>query len=252
MLLPRMEPLRETFTVRSYEVDPRRRLTLRALCAYLQEAAGLHAAQLGASMERLEESGLAWVLHRLKLELADWPRQGEVLEVLTWPSRFERVLADREFEVRAGGVRVAAASTRWAIADVRLRRPVRIPEFILGLPVGGRPPAVAIGRDELPAVGSPVLTRSFAVRRADLDVVAHVNNTQYVSWLAETVPDEVAEEMRPAGLEVVFRQEARYGDVVVSEAERLAGADGAAFAHVLRREADGGELARAVTRWIHT
>jgi acyl-ACP thioesterase len=249
MLSREMDVLRETFTVRSYEVDPRRRLTLRALCAYLQEAAGLHAARLGVGMERLEESGLAWVLHRLKLELLDGPRLGDVLQVVTWPSRFDRVLADREFEVLAGDVRVAAASTRWAVADVRLRRPVRLPDFIQAVPVDERTAPIAIGRDELPAVARPAFSRTFPVRRADLDVVGHVNNTQYVSWLAETVPDEVDGGMRAAGLEVVFRQEARYGDVVVSEAEPLDGEGGATFAHALRREADGAELARAVTRW---
>jgi acyl-ACP thioesterase len=244
-----MDALRETFTVRSYEVDPRRRLTLRALCAYLQEAAGLHATRLGVGMERLEESGLAWVLHRLKLELTEVPRLGDVLEVVTWPSRFDRVLADREFEVLAGDARVAAASTRWAVADVRQRRPVRIPDFIQAVPVGGRPPAVLIGRGDLPPVARPAVARSFPVRRADLDVVAHVNNTQYVGWVAETVPDEVEAGMRPAGLEIVFRQEAVYGDVVLSEAEPIAGEGDAAFAHVLRRAADGTDLVRAVTRW---
>jgi acyl-ACP thioesterase len=245
-----MDPLRESFTVRSYEIDTRRRLTLRSLCAYLQEAAGLHAARLGVSMERLEESGLAWVLHRLKVELADGPRLGDVIDVVTWPSRFDRVLADREFEVYRGETRVAAASTRWAVADVRLRRPVRIPEFIQSVPVSGRPGAVVIGRGDLAAVGTPSVAHTFPVRRADLDVVGHVNNTQYVSWVAETVPEETLEAMRPAALEIVFRQEARCGDVVVSEAEALAGEEGAAFAHVLRRAADGAELAQAVTRWI--
>jgi len=50
-------PYRESFRVRSYEVDPWSRLSPRALCAYLQEVAGVHATQLGASMERLGESG---------------------------------------------------------------------------------------------------------------------------------------------------------------------------------------------------
>jgi acyl-ACP thioesterase len=243
-----MEPLSEAFRVRTYEVDPQRRLTLRALCAYLQEAAGMHAARLGASMERLAESGLAWVLHRMKLELSGWPRQGDDLEVRTWPSRFDRVLADREFEVVSAGARVAVASTRWAVADVRLRRPVRIPDFILAIPVGERPAPLTIGREELPAVTRPVLTRAFPVRRSDLDVVGHVNNTQYVGWVAETLPDEAAA-LRPAALEIVFRQEALYGDVAVCESESLTEDGGPAFAHVLRRQSDGAELARAVTRW---
>jgi acyl-ACP thioesterase len=244
-----MGRLRQAFRVHTYEVDTRRRLTLRALCAYLQEAAGLHAAQLGASMERLAEDGLAWVLHRLKLEIARWPRQGEEVEVVTWPSRFDRVVADREFEVRVGSEAVAAATTRWAVADLQARRPVRIPEFILALPVDGATAGVTLGRGELPALSRAAATRAFPVRRADLDVVGHVNNTQYASWVGETVPDEVGEAMQVAALEIVFRQEARQGDVVVSEAEPLAGGQETAFAHVLRRQRDGVELARALTRW---
>lgn len=246
-----MAPYREVFPVRSYDVDPLRRLTLRALCAYLQEAAGLHAAQLGASMERLAESGLAWVLHRMRVEVARWPRQGEQVEVLTWPSRFDRVLADREFEVRVHEAPVAAATTRWAVADLLARRPVRMPEFILALPVEARTAGVAVGRGELKEVSRAAVTRTFPVRRADLDVVGHVNNTQYAGWVAETVPDDVAETRHPVALEIVFRQEARLGDVVVSEAEPLGGDAG--FAHRLRRQRDGAELARALTLWArHT
>lgn len=244
-----MPPYREAFKVRSYDVDPRRRLALRALCAYLQEAAGLHAAALGASMERLAQDGLAWVLHRMKVEVARWPRQGDAVEVVTWPSRFDRVVADREFEVRVGGDPVAAATTRWAVADLQARRPVRIPEFILALPVDARSGGVALGRGDPPALARPAVTRAFPVRRADLDVVGHVNNTQYASWVGETVPDEVGDAMHLAALEIVFRQEARHRDVVVSESEALPGDDGTAFVHVLRRESDGAELARALTRW---
>jgi acyl-ACP thioesterase len=243
-----MPPLREAFRVRTYEVDTRRRLTLRALCAYLQEAAGLHAARLGASMERLAEAGLAWVLHRLKLEVARWPLQGDSVEVATWPSRFDRVVADREFEVRVGEERVAAAITRWAVADLRARRPVRIPEFITALPVDARSAGVSLGPPDLPAVERAHVTCAFPVRRADLDVVGHVNNTQYVGWLEETVPEEVGASLRPCTIEILFRQEARHGDVVVSESAPLPGEE-AAFAHALRRQADGAELARGLTRW---
>jgi medium-chain acyl-[acyl-carrier-protein] hydrolase len=244
-------PHREPFRVRSYEVDVRERLTMRALCGYLQEAAGIHAALLGASMARLRESGLAWVLHRLRLEVEECPRQGEALEVVTWPSRFDRVVADREFEVfDERGRRVAAATSRWAVADLRLRRPVRMPEFILQIGGEQRPAPLTLGRTELPAVSQPATLKTFAVRRSDLDVVRHVNNTQYVDWLLETVPDEVEGELRPAALELVFQREALYGDVVRSETQPIPADRGQAFAHVLRHGDAGHELVRAVSFWV--
>jgi acyl-ACP thioesterase len=244
-------PHREAFRVRSYEVDTRERLTLRALCGYLQEAAGIHAALLGASMARLRESGLAWVLHRLRLEVDDCPRQGDLVDVVTWPSRFDRVVADREFEVfDQAGRRLAAATSRWAVADLRLRRPVRMPEFILQIGGEERAAAVALTRGELPAVSEATTLKTFAVRRSDLDVVRHVNNTQYVGWLLETVPDEVEAELRPWALELVFQREARYGDTVTSEAQGVTGEPGRAFAHVLRHGDAGHELVRGVTFWV--
>lgn len=242
-------PYRESFRVRSYEVDPRSRLTARALCAYLQEVAGVHAEQLGASMARLAESGLAWVLHRLKLEVADQARLGDTLDILTWPTRFDRVLAERDFVVSRGEGVMALATSRWAMADLKARRPVRMPEFVLAIGGEEGPPTVEMGKGALPEVTRAAVSRTFHVRRADLDVVRHVTNTQLVSWVAETVPEELEETHRLAGLEAVFQRECRLGDVVVSEAQALDDPHGAAFAHVLRHAGDGRELVRAVTAW---
>lgn len=235
--------------MRSYEVDPLYRLTPRALCAYLQEVAGVHATLLGASMETLAAAGLAWVLHRLKVVVAQQARRGDLLEVTTWPTRFDRVVAHRDFVIRrAEGELIAEATSQWAVADLKTRRPVRMPEFILAIAGEEAPPTVELGRGELPVVTHPSLTRTFPVRRADLDVVRHVTNTQYVAWVTETVPEELEETHRLAALEIVFHREARYGDTVVAETERLDEAD-PAFAHVLRDTADGRELVRAVTAW---
>jgi acyl-ACP thioesterase len=181
----------------------------------------------------------------------EYSRLGDAVEVVTWPSRFDRVVADREFEVLdQDGRRLAAATSRWAVADLRLRRPVRVPEFILAIGGEERAGAVTLSQGALPAVSQAAVEKTFAVRRSDLDVVGHVNNTQYVGWLLETVPDAVDSELRPAGLEVVFQREALYGDAVRSEAEPVPAAEGRSFAHVLRHAAEGHELVRGVSFWV--
>ena len=156
-------PYRESFRVRSYEVDPRNRLTARALCAYLQEAAGVHAAQLGASMEHLAGLGLAWVLHRLKVDIARQARLRDTLEILTWPTRFDRVIAERDFVVTRSNDVIALATTRWAMADLAARRPVRMPEFILAIGGEQGPPTVAMGKGPLPEVMRPTLSRTTSI-----------------------------------------------------------------------------------------
>ena len=248
------------FTVHSYEADPEGRLTLPALCAYMQEAAWHNAERMGAGVGRLGALGLAWVLHRLRIVLRGEARFGDALTVSTWARRFDELVAYRDFEVRdAAGDLVAAATSRWVVVDLAARRLVRLPRFLGELPVPDRPPAAAGADAVLSRAESLPFERRFAVRRRDLDTARHANHTRYVEWALETVPDDCWEHCRPGSFEVVFRREALYGDTVRSSAGVVAPPppaseprmDGArAFAHRLERDGDGEELAQAASVWL--
>jgi medium-chain acyl-[acyl-carrier-protein] hydrolase len=245
------EPLhRQDFPVHSYEVDTEGRLAPRALFAFLQEAAGGDAARAGYTMERLAEEGLVWVIQWMRVEVERYPRQGETLHVTTWARPFQRALARREFDVvDDAGARVAVGTSRWVVVDLRARRLARLPEFVRGCAVPDRPPAL----DRSPSVLEPAepagLERRFEVRRGDLDTVRHVNNTRYVEWVLETVPDEVQERCRPSAFEIAFRREAVYGDTVAVRTRQLEGAGDPSFVHELRADGAEHELGRAASAW---
>jgi acyl-ACP thioesterase len=201
-------------------------------------------------MERLAEEGLVWVIQWMRVEVERYPRRGETLTVSTWARPFERAAAWREFGVADGsGARVAAGTSRWAVVDLQARRLVRLPEFIRRCPVPDRPPAL----DRAPSILEPAepaeWERRFEVRRGDLDMVRHLNNTRYVEWALETVPDEVRERSRPSAFEIAFRREAVFGDTVVARTRRLAGHGDPVFAHELRADGADRELARAASVW---
>ena len=239
----------EWFTVRSYDVDAGDRLTLPALCGYMQEAAGIDATRLGAGMRRLAEEGLAWVLHRMRLEVTTPARGGDRVGVATWPRGFGRLVAERDFDVHdAEGRRFAVATSRWVVVDLSTRRAVRLPESIRALPVGDREVPLDGDDGPLPGVETAKRERRFEVRRGDLDVVNHVNNTRYVGWAVESVPDAVWESHHPTALEILFQKEARYGESVRARTRSLDADAGLRFAHELRGPGDQ-VLVRAVTRW---
>ncbi len=119
-----MESLKETFAVRSYEVDAFSELSVPALWGYLQEAAGLSAERLGFGVSRCLDAGFTWVLARQRLELSRAARLGESVEIETWPNGTERLAAFREFVVRSRGEELAKATSTWFLLDVKTRRPV--------------------------------------------------------------------------------------------------------------------------------
>jgi medium-chain acyl-[acyl-carrier-protein] hydrolase len=248
---PTTEPVhRQDFPVHSYDVDTEGLLAPRALVAFLQEAAGGDAARGGYTMERLAEEGLVWVIQWMQVEIERYPVRGETLAVTTWARPFGRALAFREFDVvDSSRARVAVGTSRWAVVDIQARRLVRLPDFVRRSPVPDRPPALDREPSTLEPAEPAGMERRFEVRRGDLDVVRHVNNTRYVEWALETVPDEVHEGCRPSTVEIAFRREAVYGDTVVARTRRLVDAGGPAFAHELRADGAGHELARAASVW---
>src|SRR5690625_6233508 len=65
------------FNVRSYEVGDRQQATLTSIANYLQEIAGLHAHRLNFDITHLNKRGLTWVLFKMHIVVAQYPRSEE-------------------------------------------------------------------------------------------------------------------------------------------------------------------------------
>jgi acyl-ACP thioesterase len=225
------------------------RITLPWLCAVFQDGAERDATALGVGIPEMAAGGLVWVLQRLRAEIQELPRLGQGFRLVTWPAGTERLLARREFEVTSDdGRTLARATSRWVLVDVRARKPVRPPESVRRLVPERRPPALDGPLPDLPPrLEATRWEKRFEVLRRDLDVARHANNTRFVEWALETLPDAIADGAEPHLLDIVFRREAVKGDVVTARTGPHPGQP-EAFLHVLERERDGEELARAVTR----
>ena len=238
----------ESFPVHTYEVDAFGLLAAPALAGYLQEVAGHHAAAMGCGMDALAARGLAWVLSRQRLEMGAAAGAGDVLQVETWPSGVDRLMAMRDFVVRRqDGEVVARALTHWLVMDLKTRRPVR-PDRVLEQRFRAEAehvfPWVAV---PLPELERAEVERRLDIRYQDIDRLLHVTNASYLAWAIEAVPEETWRSERLAAVETQFLAECRYGAAVVSRLGRLGERE---FAHAVVREGDGKVLARLRTAWI--
>ncbi len=243
-----MESTKESFAVRSYEVDAFNELAVPALWGYLQEAAGISAERLGFGVRRTLDAGFTWVLARQRLELSRAARFGETVEIETWPNGIERVAAFREFVVRCGGEEIARATSTWFLLELKSRRPVDPGAALESAFPRERGPAVlALPAAKIPSLEAVDLERPFAIRFADIDLNWHVNNVSYVQWLLEAVPKETWHERRPSVVDAQYVAEGEWGGRVRTRA-RVTGPE--EYLHQVVREADGKEIARGTTAWV--
>jgi medium-chain acyl-[acyl-carrier-protein] hydrolase len=247
--LPEPNIWKETYQIRSYEVDCRHRLSILSIFNFMQEAASRHAEALGVSIQQLLSENFTWLLSRLKIKIESFPSWKDQVQVSTWPSGAQRLFALRDFELQdKDNQAVAAAVSAWLVLDVQKRRPVRIGPFVERLrPLEGEH-ILPDTLDKLPGLGFRTYEKRFVVRYRDLDINQHANNVSFVEWLLESVPARVLNTSMLAELEINFLAEAFYEDHILAACHPQ-DSQNTSFHHSLIRRQDGLELVRARTKW---
>ena len=259
-----------SFPVRYGEIGENGVTTLAALGSWLQEAAGLSADSLGFGESEMLSCNVTWILTRLVLRIDRLPRAGEQVRVHTWPSTVDK-LAHRGYEVFDAEDRlIVSGGSAWTAMELASRTLTAVPESISKLfPESPRPCDPFVGRVIPRLKGDSATSCLLRVRRDDLDINGHVNNTRYLSWLMENLPptpmlskdgETGAEPLVPRLLDITFRAECFPQEELEclsapSAAPKDAPADVLgrevpwALLHSIRRLSDESEVCRALTLW---
>ena len=206
-----------SWAVRTYECGPDGRATMVSVCNWLQEAASLNAETLAFSKSDFEAAGenISWVLTRLKVRIARFPKWEEKVSILTFPRGGRRIVAYRDFVLTgADGAELGRATSEWMLIDLASRKIVAIPDGVFAAantvrePVFGEEPFAKL-RWDCKAESPDAL--AFRARRGDIDLNGHVNNVHYVEWLMEGRPEAAG----PCHeIDIVFKSETLAGEEV--------------------------------------
>lgn len=240
-----------SYPVRSYHVDAAGRVSVIALCNWMQDAARCHAAALGVSVGDLMKEGKTWVLSRMALAVDAFPGEHDIVRVQTWPSGGKGLFALRDFVLTTAGKGVLAAGvSAWLVIDIDTRRPVRIAPFLVRIQSEDIGHALSCPLDKLPDCGKPEIRRCFSVRYRDLDLNQHVNNVSSIEWVLESLPADWRQARLFSGIEINFLGEAFAGDQVFSGCTIGEGQKSeTACTHRVTSAENAKEIARARTLW---
>ena len=174
--------------VRLSDANPTGALRLDGVARFLQDVA----------TEDWEDTGIVsdyvWVVRRAVVRRArgQWPQMNQRLELTTWCSGVGAAWAERRTDITSLGEVVLEAAVLWVPVDVT-GHPVRIqPQFldVYGESVQGRRVS---GRVALRTPPPDASSTPWPLRRADLDVVGHVNNAAVWQAVSEVVDVPVRE-----------------------------------------------------------
>jgi len=255
----------DTVRARHDELDAFGMVRVSACVRWLAQAAADASAAVGFGPDWYESHGLMWLVRRTTLALERPVGRSERVSVRTFVEDFRRVRSHRAYELHddAGGL-IATGRTDWVMIQAASGRPARVPreiEAAFGVAeMGGGAPARPAWKE--PSVPEGAARMSHAVRFADLDSLAHVNNATYLDLLVEAAFGHFAmqgwdldrfrdEDRLPwvQRVDVEYLDAAVFGDTIDSTTWTAGTEPALRVHHRLARGGDGTLLVRAETDW---
>ena len=173
--------------VRLSDAGPDGVLRLDGVARFLQDVATDDWAGSGLDLNE------TWVVRRTEMRLAAggrWPGLGEEVSLATWCAGTGAAWAERRTDLEVNGSVMVEAAALWVLLDPS-GRPLRLgPGFhvVYGEAAGGRRVSGRVAPAPTP---TDATTRPWSVRRADLDVIGHVNNAAVWEAVTEVALDPV-------------------------------------------------------------
>ena len=211
---------KEKFNITHSLVAPDGYASIHGLAYCLQESAINHATAARVGYAELIKMNLAWVLTRQLIQLYDIPRLNQKITVETWADDMTDIMATRDFNILGKDNHLhGVCRTSWMLIDLKLRRPVRIPNALRGLlPIQPERRRGDLVLDKVPlAETSKEHSSLYKVVYSDLDMNHHVNNINYLKWVLDDFDYEFRQKYRIHTVEINYLAEAVLGDELLRD-----------------------------------
>ena len=184
------------------------------LCNILQLTAAAHSDVGGISFSDMQEFNQAWVLSRMRVEVAALPKWRDIVTVKTWINTLENSRSVRALEMYVNGEKIIGCETFWAVFNTQKRRPEA-----LGLPYDHfelypdlKATSESFSKIKFSQEKEMLFNRK--VNLSDLDIVNHVNNVKYLEWCLDLVSPELLLKQKVKSFEMNFLKELSIQDQV--------------------------------------
>jgi medium-chain acyl-[acyl-carrier-protein] hydrolase len=235
--------------IRFSETDNKGKFKVVSMFDCFQDVGSEHAAMLKISGRDLMTQNYTWVMLKYNVRIERLPIWNDPVTLKTWRYPSKNLYELREFDIldSRGNLLIKSLSS-WVMMNYTSRKPVRLDRFIPTELMEGQHP-VEDDFSRLDAIPEYDRELPFRVRMQDIDFNNHVNNSVYIGWAVEAVPEEIHKEYRLAQVEITYLNEISYGHIISSRIKADSHNGDAVFFHSITAGDTGTELTRLKTVW---
>ncbi len=215
----------QKYNTLNHDADINGILRPTAIQRYMQETANRQLRDCGPSYEELWNSGKAFILSRMAVNMTRSIKQYEDIEVATWPSDSDKGVAfNRCYAIYADGVEIARGLGVWALVDIPTKKLLRVDEVDLSNLEAGSVHSVEGLRFRIPKEGMGPVGKYYVTYNL-VDCNMHMNNTNYPDMFYSHIPG--VEKCYVKDMSVTYKAEAPLGaEITIHRSEPVINENG--------------------------
>ncbi|MBQ8202812.1 MAG: hypothetical protein IJZ75_00840 [Clostridia bacterium] len=205
------------YEIKYSEVDSFYKLRLDHIFLHFENIADLHSKEMKTDGEvLLKKSNVFWVLTKMKLKIADFPRSGETITVETWPLKAKGVRYDRDFCLCNADKPLVMGSSEWCTLDYTSHKLRRVDSVAYPQDMQFRDDRSGAGEflRAKEAVCDTDLHHTYRSSFVDIDTNKHTNNVAYLRMVLNCFSPDEFELMKMDEFQINFLSQTFYGDEI--------------------------------------
>lgn len=197
--------------VRYSEVDLFGKVKLHQILEYFQDCVTAHSMAVGFGITGDIEENKGWYLLAWDIQIKRYPKILEKITITTEPYAMRGFYGYRKFRILDEQKNVLVdADSNWIYMDIEKKIPVKIPDFIVKKYIPEKVEETMRVKRKLSAKGEWKEREQFVVPKIFLDSNRHVNNTYYVLWAEDVLPENYSVQE----VKIDYRQSAFLNDTI--------------------------------------
>ena len=216
----------------SYLCDINDRLHTWAAVRLCQEVTEYHGNATGIGFKTLLEKNQAWVIVRGLYNVYRLPDAFEKIELSTWSRGNNGLIAFRDYRMTTlDGEVLLTGTSHWPLIDMTSRRALRLHDVVAHYE---NHDILATDVDTIGKIHLPEMTDEDIVDRhkavfSMVDHTRHVNNSEYIKLLFDSLHDVGFDTKKPFRLELNYQLETRMDEMLTIQHKRV---DDIHFIHI--------------------
>lgn len=204
-------------TVSYSEVDSFYKLRLDYIFSHFQNIADLHSKEMGTDGEALlQKSNVFWVLTKVKLKIAEFPRFSDGLTIETWPLKAKGIRYDRDFCLSNREKTLVMGSSEWCTLDYTTHKLRRVDSVAYPQDMPFREDRSGAGEfiRTKESVCDTDLHHTYRSSFVDIDTNKHTNNVAYLRMVLNCFSPDEFETIKINEFQINFLAQTFFGDEI--------------------------------------